>query len=85
MIKHTNKCEKGTNDIKAKYLTKSLSYKEMTSSTVKSPELHLSDDEQIITGCYRMYGDSSLVVIGESSFKIGLYFIHELFTNIIYN
>ena len=23
-----------------------------------------------------MYGDSSLVVIGESSFKIGFYFIH---------
>ena len=27
-------------------------------------------------GCYRMYGGSSLVVIGESSFKIGLYLIH---------
>ena len=27
-------------------------------------------------GGYRMYGDSSLVVIGESSFKIDLYFIH---------
>ena len=27
-------------------------------------------------GCYRMYGDSSSVVIGEFSFKIGLYFIH---------
>ena len=25
---------------------------------------------------YRMYGDSSLVVIGESSFQVGLYFIH---------
>ena len=25
---------------------------------------------------YRMSGDSSLVVIGESSFQIGLYFIH---------
>ena len=27
-------------------------------------------------GCYRMYGDSSFVVIGESSFKVGLYFIY---------
>ena len=27
-------------------------------------------------GSYRMYGDSSLVEIGESSFKIDLYFIH---------
>ena len=57
MIKHINKCEKCTDDIKAKYLTQSLSYKEMTSPTVKSPELHLSDDEQIITGGYRMLQD----------------------------
>ena len=28
-------------------------------------------------GCYSMYGDSSLVVIGESSFKIGPYFIYS--------
>ena len=27
-------------------------------------------------GCDWRMGDSSLVVIGESSFKIGLYFIH---------
>ena len=31
--------------------TKSFSSKEMTSPTVKSPELHLSDDEQIFAGC----------------------------------
>ena len=49
IIKHINKCEKCTYDIKAKYLTNSLSSKEMTSPTVKSPELHLSDDEQIIS------------------------------------
>ena len=48
----------------------------MMSPTVESPELNVFDDEQIITGCYRIYGHPSLVVIGESSFKIGLYFIH---------
>ena len=35
-------------------------------------------------GCYRMYGDSSLVVIGESSFKIGLYFIHYDYIYVLY-